>query len=401
MPEAAFGAVSDARASELEEQQQRARRALLMRPLMSAGDPAFALVRAHADALRGWFARECGWTLHVERSHARLAKRPADTRDATRGAPDFNRERYVLLCLALAVLEREDLQITLARLGEALMAEALDDALVAAGFEFALDRQSQRRDLVAVCRLLLELGVLARVAGDEAAYIQQTGDALYDIRRPVLADLLASQRGPSMLTAAATTEARLAALSADAPAEGEEAHRTALRHRLARRLLDDPILYLHDLSADERDYFSSQRGPMGRRLTDATGLMAEHRAEGSALVDERGELSDVALPQQGTDAHATLLLADLLAQRMRAGQATPLPLAEAEAFLREAAARHRKYWRQATQEPGAERELARGAIARLAALRLVACEAQTLRPLPAVCRFRLGEAQVRTQGELL
>ncbi len=401
MPEAALGAVLDARASELDEQQQRARRALLMRPLMSAGDPAFALVRAHADALRSWFARECGWTLYVERGHARLAKRPADTLDATRGAPEFNRERYVLLCLALAVLEREDLQITLARLGEALMAEALDDALVAAGFEFTLDRQSQRRDLVAVCRMLLELGVLARVAGDEAAYVQQTGDALYDIRRPVLADLLASQRGPSMLTAAATTEARLAALGANPPAEGEEARRAALRHRLARRLLDDPIVHLHDLTADERDYFSSQRGPMGRRLAEATGLVAEHRAEGSALVDERGELSDVALPQQGTDAHATLLLADLLAERLRGGQTAPLPLAEAEAFLRAAAAQHRKYWRQATQEPGAERELARSAIARLVALRLVACEAQTLRPLPAVCRFRLGEAQIRAQGELL
>src|SRR5699024_6539000 len=233
----AEAAVVDARSREIQAQRRRALRALLQRPLMHAEHPVFPLVRAHADELRTWFARECGWTLRIERSHARLAKRPADIDDATRGARGFNRERYVLLCLTLAVLEREDVQITLARLGDALMAEALDESLVAAGFEFTLDRQSQRRDLVAVCRLLFDLGVLAHVAGDENAYIQQAGDALYDIQRPVLAAMLVGQRGPSVLTDTQTTEDRLQALAADPPAEGEDARRARLRHRLARRLL--------------------------------------------------------------------------------------------------------------------------------------------------------------------
>lgn len=396
----AEAAVIDARSHEIAEQRQRALRALLARPLMDAAHPAFALVRAHADWLRTWFARECGWTLAIERGHARLAKRAADTTDATRGAAGFNRERYILVCLALAVLEREDVQITLAKLGEALMAEALDPALAATGFEFALDRQSQRRDLVAVCRLLLDLGVLARVAGDEAAYINQSGDALYDIHRPVLAAMLAGERGPSALAAAETTAARLAALTEQPPAEGEEARRTALRHRLARRLLDDPLLYLDELNADERDYFAGQRGPMGRRLAEATGLTAEHRAEGSALVDERGELTDVALPQQGTDAHATLLLAEFLAERLRAGKVDPVPVVEIEAFMHDAAREHRKYWRKAAQEAGAERELAAAAIDRLAALRLVVRAGETVEPLPAVCRFKLGAPRVK-QADLL
>jgi uncharacterized protein (TIGR02678 family) len=393
-------AVIDARTRELNEQRQRALCALLARPLMGADRPAFNLVRVHADELRTWFARECGWSLRIERSHARLAKRPADTADATRGAPEFNRERYILLCLALAVLEREDVQITLARLGEALMAEALDESLAAAGFEFGLDRQSQRRDLVAVCRLLLDLGVLMRVAGDEAAYINQSGDALYDIQRPVLAAMLVSERGPSALAAADTTDARLAALTADPPAEGEEARRTALRHRLSRRLLDDPLIYFDELDGDEREYFTGQRGPMARRLADATGLTVEHRAEGSALVDEEGNLTDVALPKQGTDVHAALLLAEFLGERLRAGRTAPVPVSEIEAFMREAAGKHRKYWRKAAQEAGAERELAANVIRRLAALRLVAWEDEMVVPQPAVCRFKLGETHIK-QPDLL
>lgn len=393
-------AVIDAHDREREEQRRRAIRALLARPLMTQDHDAFVLVRRHADALRTWFARECGWVLRIERSHARLAKRPADTDDPTRGAREFNRERYILLCLALAVLEREDVQITLARLGEALMAEALDPALAAAGFEFGLDRQSQRRDLVAVCRLLLDLGVLARVAGDEAAYINASGDALYDIQRPVLAAMLVSERGPSALAAARTTDARLAALAADSPAEGEQAWRTLLRHRLARRLLDNPVLYLEELDAEEREYFSGQRGPMANRLAAATGLVAEHRAEGSALVDEGGDLTDVALPQQGTDAHATLLLAEFLAARLRGGDNTPVPVTEIQAFIRAAADEHRKYWRKAVQETGAERDLAAAAIDRLAALRLVTRRGDTVIARPAVCRFKLGQARFQ-QADLL
>ena len=202
----AEAAVIDAKTREIDEQRQRALCGLLARPLMRADDRVFGLVRAHADYLRTWFARECGWVLRVERGYARLAKRAADGNDASRGAREFNRNRYILLCLALAVLEREDVQITLARLGERLMAEAQDPQLEASGFVFTLDRQTERRDLVAVCRLLLELGIISRVAGDEQAYINQSGDALYDIQRPLLAAVLAGDRGPSAGGAARTPD---------------------------------------------------------------------------------------------------------------------------------------------------------------------------------------------------
>lgn len=392
-----MAAVIDARSRELEEQRERALRALLARPLMTADDRAFGLVRAHAEHLRDWLARECGWVLRIEREYARLLKRPADIMDSRRGTPGFNRNRYVLLCLALAVLEREEVQITLQRLGERLIAEAAAPELAATGFVFTLDKQTERRDLVQVCRLLLDFGIISRVAGDEQAYINQSGDALYDIHRPVLSALLAGDRGPSALTEAddGDCEERLRALVAENVPESEGAQRTAVRHRLARRLLDDPVVYLDALDAEERDYFRQQRGTMCHRLAAATGLTAEHRAEGSALVDEAGDLTDAPLPQQGTDAHATLLLAEFLAGRRRAGNDSPVPDAEIAAFMRDAARKHRKYWRKTAQEAGAERELANAALNRLEALRLVRRQDGTVHPLPAVCRFRLGESRVK------
>jgi hypothetical protein len=81
-------------------ERREALRALLMRPLMTAADADFGAVRRHADELRDWFSQAAGWRLQIERDCARLYKRPADLTDASRGAPEFGRRRYVLFCLA-------------------------------------------------------------------------------------------------------------------------------------------------------------------------------------------------------------------------------------------------------------------------------------------------------------
>jgi len=90
------------------EELRAAVRALLMTPLMSPDDDDFPAVRRQADALRDWFGRETGWMLQIEHEGARLYKRPADLASTTRGLPFYDRRRYVLLCLACAVLERAD-----------------------------------------------------------------------------------------------------------------------------------------------------------------------------------------------------------------------------------------------------------------------------------------------------
>lgn len=113
---------------------------------------------------------------------ARLYKRPADPSDPTRGAPDFDRRRYVLFGLACAALERAESQVTLRTLGERLLALAAEPELGQRGFTFTLERHHERRELVAICRYLLSLGVLQRVAGDEGAFVSHANE----LARPVL-----------------------------------------------------------------------------------------------------------------------------------------------------------------------------------------------------------------------
>jgi uncharacterized protein (TIGR02678 family) len=393
------------------EEFRSALRALLMTPLMSPEHEDFPATRRQADALRDWFARETGWVLQVEHEGARLYKRPADLLSPTRGLPGYDRRRYVLLCLACAVLERADPQITLRLLGERLLQFAAEPALVSSGFSFTLGAPHERRELVAVCRTLLELGVLQRVAGDEDAFVHAGGDqadALYDVQRRALAGMLAAVRGPSTFRpedAPMTLEQRLHALVDEHVADSDEGRRTSLRHHLTRRLLDDPVVYIETLELESRAYFVNQRGAMAARLCEATGMVAEQRAEGLALVDE-GSLTDVAMPAEGTDAHATLLVAEYLAsdyrQRQSAGAAQPstgFTEHDIIAFLRDAKSQYGKYWRKSAREPGAERELAATAVERLEKLQLVVRHADRISPLPAIARFALGEAEIRDVGE--
>jgi uncharacterized protein (TIGR02678 family) len=377
------------------EERERALRALLMRPLMPAGDPALELVRRHAGYLRDWFGREAGWNLQVERQCARLYKRPAGLDDPTRGLPEFDRDRYVLLCLACVVLERAESQITLRALGERLLEAASDPDLAASGYSFTLEGARERRSLVSVCRLLLQFGVLSRVAGDEEGYVNQSGDVLYDVHRRVLARLPAGTRGASLIAMTQPDlafEDRLAALVEEYVPDSPEGKRMALRHRLARRLLDDPVLYHEELSPEEREYLASQRGPLAYRLAQGAGLTAELRAEGLALVDADGELSDKHLPAVGTEAHATLLLAEHLARAARSEPKRIHSLHELAGQLRAASDRYGRFWRKDAREAGAEVALAAEAVDRLAALRLVQRFEHGVRALPALHRYAITEA---------
>lgn len=396
------------RISELQKAQQqdefsRALRALLMRPLMTPEHEDFPAVRRQAERLRDWFAREAGWPLHVEREGARLFKRPANLADDTRGLPAYDSRRYALLCLACAVLERADPQITLQLLGERVMQLAAEPMLISRGLEFTLRSAAERRDLVAVCRTLLEQGVLQRVAGDEESFIHENGwaqsDALYDVQRRMLAGMLAAVRGPStwrIEDAPIDFEDRLQSLVAEHVVDSEQGRRDALRHHLARRLLDDPVIYTASLDTDAQAYFVNQRGAMAGRLCDATGLTAEQRAEGLALTDESAQLTDVSMPAEGTEAHATLLVAEHLAQRLRDVRDSVVTTDEAiAAFLRSAVDQYGRYWRKSAREPGAEKELADIALDRLYRLQLIAHQDGQIRPLPAIARFALGETQLR------
>jgi len=376
-------------------QRRAALRALLARPLLVADTDGetLVLVRRHLPELRDWLDRETGWRLVADSETARLFKTAPELSDASHPAlaankEPFGRRRYVTLCLALSALARADAQTTLGGLADDVLTAAADPELAATGYALALGQRADRSDLVAVVRLLLGWGVLTRVAGDEDAYLTAGADVLYDVRRPVLGVLLSGLRGPS-LVAAAGFEARLAELTAEPVAESDELRNQALRRRLTRRLLENPVVYYDELGEDERAYLLSQRHAITRRIEEATGLVAEMRAEGIAMVDPEDELTDVRMPEQHTDGHVTLLVASYLARRDQAA------VGELHAFVRRSAAEHQGYWRKGVTEPGAETELLAVALAKLSALRLVTIDGPFVRSRPAIARFALEEPTIR------
>ncbi len=373
--------------------------ALLQHPLMSAGGALaaeFALVRRHAVWLRDWLARNAGWSLQIDSETARLRKTPADLADATRPAREptselpFSRRRYVLLCLALAALERADRQTTLGRLAEAVVGfAAADPALAAAGMTFTLIGQDQRRDLVHVMRFLLGLRVLVRVHGDEQQYLVARGDVLYNVNRPALAAMLNVKRGPSTIDEAALDQ-RLAALVDEPILDTDESRNRRLRSQLTRKLLDDPIVYYETLPEGERAYLGSQRAFLLAQIEEATGLIPEVRREGIAMVDETGELTDLGLPEEGTEGHLTLLLAEHLAERARRDGPVAVGPAALRRHVADLVARHRTHWRKDVAEPGAELALTERTVVRLEALRLVRRTEDGVIPLPALGRYALA-----------
>ncbi|MCC3772722.1 TIGR02678 family protein, partial [Streptomyces sp. UNOC14_S4] len=377
---------------------RKAARALLKEPLLLARGPRsddFRLVRRHASELRAWFDRNTGWSLHVDAEAARLYKTPGllsdpahPAREAGRAGAPFTRRRYVLLCLALAALERGENQTALGRLADQVVLDAADPHLAACGIHFTLDRRDERLDLAAVVKLLLRLGVLRRVAGDEEAYVSGAGDVLYDVERRVLAGLLATRRGPSTVRAG-TFDERLAELVAETALDSDDLRFRAMRRSLTRRLLDDPVLYYDELTDAELAYLTRQRGFLTARITELTGLVAEVRAEGIAMVDPDDDLTDVRMPEQGTHGHVTLLLTEHLATADG-----PVTVGELQRKVRELAAVYGGFWAKSAKEPGAEGELVEQALAKLTALGLVTRHGDAVAPRPALARYAVGEAVV-------
>lgn len=385
----------------VEEERQRAIRALLRHPLLVADTPEhrelFASVRRHADHLRSWFARYAGWSLELTSECARLFKTTATPHDATRPARNphdyepLSRRRYIVLCLALAILVRAERQISLGELARGVIGAIADDtALGARGICFDLDQIDSRRDLVAVLRVLLGWRALVLVDGETDRFAQRRDvDALYDVRHHIVFRLLACRRPPASINET-DFHARLAALIAE-PAIADEIQRSArIRSGLVRRLLDDPVLYPEaDLTTEERDYFAKQRHNLLPMLARSTGLHIEDRKEGLALADPIGDCTDLGLPETGTEGHATLLVAEHLGGRRLEAPGALIPLQAIEEFLAEEAAKHRRFWAKEFTQPGSQRALTRIVLPRLAGLGLVrVLNGDMLVVMPAIHRYR-------------
>jgi uncharacterized protein (TIGR02678 family) len=290
-------------------------------------------------------------------------------------------------------------QVALGRLAEDVVLAARQPGLES--IEFTLGNREERADLVAAIRLLLGYGVLVRVAGDEESYVSAGGDALYDVDRRVLATMLATEHSPAVVAARLGEEPPIerieAALQGPPPAYTEDEANRRLRQAVSRRLLCDPVVYYDELPESERSYLTSgQRVSVTRRLAEATGLVPELRAEGIALVDPDDQLTDVRMPEQGTDGHAALLLAEHLATQGATDLATLRDL------VKRLAKEHAAYWRKTTREPGAENALVAQALDRLAGLGLVRVHGTgadaVAEPLPALRRFAMTAPTIRERS---
>jgi len=406
MSEEARGLPSPVETAEEErrdEEWRQAVRLLLERPLVSDRSPdpqAFSLVRRYAPELQRWFAEQLGYRLVVDPELARLHKRPAPgarprplrTRHSGR---DFDPRRYALLCLVLAALERLEVQTVLSELADqvALLAQSEEGLR-----NLDLESRGERQAFVDVVRALVDLDVLSLTDGEDSAYVDRTGDALYDIHPRRLSQMLSMP-----VPEAPETLLRDGGADLDTYPDTDEGARRRARHRLMRRLVEEPVLYLDELEPAEREYLERTRYPLVRQIERATGLTVEVRREGLAAVDPSGGLTDLAFPANGTVAHAALLLAEELAGRGRQaygeeamqdrepeGSLTVVPWSELEELTAGWIGKYRRYWSKQYTGDGTDgpRRLTAEAVDRLAAMGLAARHAEGVQPRPAVARYR-------------
>ncbi|MFD8101617.1 TIGR02678 family protein [Nocardia fluminea] len=279
---------------------QRAARVMLANHLVTRVYPdriALPLIRRWATELREDLAELFGYRLEVTETTARLYPvhdRLDDARPA-RSVNDrvFDRRRYAYLSLALAALGRAGDQITLSELAE----HVADYASRIEGLDLSTERAADRDAFVDAVGWLGARGALTLADGDAGGWASdpEAGEALYDIDRPVVFALF---RPPRALQHLHSVRGLLAEDTDEAPADQAR--------RVRRALVERPVVYLDELLPAEAALLGQDR--LVGEVEYCTGLRAERRAEGVALIDSSGRLSDTRFPGTGTLAQVALLL---------------------------------------------------------------------------------------------
>ncbi|MFI7117323.1 TIGR02678 family protein [Amycolatopsis sp. NPDC049868] len=386
------------------EEVARGIRALLATPLIGErGSPeTFDLIRRRREPIRQWFDYYCGWTLTVEPrlGYARLVKVRAaadPTRPARRlrsGRAAFDRRRYVLLCVVAAELLTVPVTTIGLLAGRVAQASAADDLVTT----FDVATRAERLAFVDVLKLLESFGVLEAADGDPESFVDDpAAKVLFRVDATLLLRLLAAPVGPSQLAVPADDvalrfEELLEAVSheqryglssgrhEDTPSASDVQRNLWLRHTVFRRLVDDPVLYFAELTAEERAYLGTPTGrQLLRRAAEQGGFVLEERAEGVLLVDVDGLATDERFPDDGSNAKvAALLLLDALDEPRTTD------------YLQKATAKLLKRfprWAKTYRGKDGVRRLTVDALAVLTGFGLVRTEAELVRPLPAAARY--------------
>ncbi|RVW04164.1 TIGR02678 family protein [Rhodococcus xishaensis] len=298
---------------------QRAARMILSNHLVTQTYPdrlALPLLRRWATELREDLLELFGYRFEVTETTARLFTVPdrlvPDTPARTPSDRVFDRHRYAYLALALAALGRSGNQITLSELADHVATEAAQ----VPGVTLSTERAADRDAFVDAVAWLAARGAIVLADGDAGGWASNpdTGEALYDIDRSVVIALF---RPPRVLQHVTSVRSLLEgekdrlqeAAVGPRPADPRETAR-----RIRRALVERPVVYADELADDERLQLALPR--TAAAVEDLTGLVAERRAEGIAMIDPSGRMSDVRFPSTGTVSQVALLLAGEMADRV-------------------------------------------------------------------------------------
>ncbi len=299
-------------------------RRLLSRPVITAASDreTFELICRRREPVTRWFDYYCGWPVVVEPrlGYVRLRKvvaEPGPRRPARRlrsGRAPFDRRRYTLLCAVAAELHTMP-ATTIGMLADRVRQATSADPDVPT---FVTAEHRERRAFVDVIGLLEHWSVLTTLDGTTDAFLEsRDAKVLYDVDTELLMRLLAAPQSPSRVAwphdrgfsgavGELATEPRYGI-------PGEEVTPTqaglAARHRLFRRLVDDPVVYWEDLPDEERRYAAT---PTGRRFmreaADRAGLVLEEQAEGAMMIDPDSLATDTTFPDDTANAKVAALL---------------------------------------------------------------------------------------------
>jgi uncharacterized protein (TIGR02678 family) len=383
-------------ALQAEDERRNALRALLAEPFIGSDDSAFKLIRRHDAELSRRCNELLGYRLHVTPSFARLVRVPTErmlrrglrvppsgtsARDRSRDDwPRLGDRGVVLLFLTVAALERNGQQTVIGELAEDVAAAgARGDPAITVDFEL----RSERMAFADGVELLCHWGVLQLMYGRRGTFanrIRDDEEALFAIDRRRLSLVL---RDPFVALSAET----VADLVAETEPPTPEARTRQVRHRLARQLVEDPVLYLEDLSEEERAYFLSQRAMLERRVEDWTGLSVERRAEGTAAIEAGRELTDLPFPAGSNVKQLALLLCDWLTGEHEA------TWPEVRRAVRGLLAHNERHWNRSPDDEDAVEAMFAQATDLLVELDLAESTSRGLRALPLSARFRAPEVR--------
>lgn len=303
-------------AERLKEERQKCAQALLNRSWITKEDnpELFQAVKSHYETLRDWFQEHCGFALLVTRQFAKLEKIPGRAR-SWMGFENFQLPRdYALFTYCLWFLEGkgEADQFLLTEMVEEIREHLL-------GQDVLLDwtLYDHRLSMARALKMLKEIGVLKIVEGDEWEWARsgtEENNVLYEcspwsryVLRRFSQDL--------------TTFADVRSLAEGVYAETPEGQLKKRKHRIYRRLLQEPLVYDWEWTEEEKYYVLTQRRSILDQLENMFGLEGQRYREGLVFFHPEPSGEANLFPTARGISDLVLLLGGELRRMLAAGHA--------------------------------------------------------------------------------